>query len=114
VVHLVEKAEEGFLGVAQGGGLEVLEDAFDERWIAEEFRRDRGVGVGSKGAVIAFGSVGGDEFAKARGERGFFAENFLREAGEVIGGGGLEGEEVPDLRVLLALALHGFNGGEVG
>lgn len=54
VIHFVEEAKEDFLGGRQGGGFEVREDGFDESGILEEFRRDRGVGVCSKGAVVAF------------------------------------------------------------
>jgi hypothetical protein len=114
VIDLVDEAEHGFLAVVEGRGIEVSEDGFDEGVIVVEFRRDRGVRLRSKRAVVALGGIGGDELAEGRSERGRFAEDLLGEAGEMLGGGGLEGEQVPDLRVLLAGLLHGIDGFGVG
>lgn len=91
-VDLVDEAEEGFFGVGEGRVFEVGEDLADEVFTAEEFRRDRGVGADSKGAMVAGGSEAGEEFAEAGGEGGFAVEDLLGEAGEMLGGVGLVGE----------------------
>jgi hypothetical protein len=69
-------------------------------------RRDRGVGVQSKGALVARGDEGGDEFAEAGGEGRGAMQDFVSEAGEVLSGVGLEREKMPDLRVLGAASGH--------
>jgi hypothetical protein len=114
VIDLVDEAEHGFLAVTEGRGIEVSEDGFDEGVVIVKFRRDRGVRLRSKRAMVALGGVGGDQFAEGRGQRSRFAEDLLGEAGEMLGGGGLEGEQMPDLRVLLAGLLHGVDGFGVG
>lgn len=109
VIHFVDEAQESLLGVCKRRGLHVVHHFFDEAFVGKQFRRDRGVRLRSKRAVIAARSVGGDEFAEAGGKRGGLTHDLLREAGEVFSGGGFEGEKVPDLGVIAAEPLHGFN-----
>ncbi len=65
-VYLVDKPEESLLGFAELGGVHVFEYAVDEIPAPQQFRRDRGVRLRSKWALVQVGCVGGDQFADAR------------------------------------------------
>ena len=66
--------------------------------IAEQLRRDRGVGADSKEAIVATGGEGGDELPQPSGEWRWAAHDALRELRQSIGSVWLEREEVHDLR----------------
>lgn len=51
-IDLGDEAQQGFFGFGQKGRLHVGEDAIDEFPAAQEFRRDRGVRLRSKGTGI--------------------------------------------------------------
>src|SRR5687767_13106299 len=75
----------------------------DEGGIPQQLRRNCGVGLQSKRAVIALRRVRGNELAQAWAEGCRSAQNLLGETSEVVGRPREESEQVPDLRVLLTL-----------
>lgn len=114
VIDLVEKAEERFVPIVERRSLEVGQHALDQRFVAEKFRRNCGVGVDSKRAVIALGGVCRNQLAQTGTERRRTAQDFLREPGQMSGCRREIGEQMPDLRVLETLAPHRLNEIEVG
>jgi hypothetical protein len=85
---------------------EVGQDAFNERGVPKQFRRNCGVGLQSKGTLVSLGSVSGDELTQSWTERRRPTQDLLCEAREVIRRLRQVGKEVPDLRVFDALRLH--------
>jgi hypothetical protein len=65
VIHSVEEAPEHFLVVGNRRRFEIIEDRADEVFVAQQLRRDRGVRLRSKGAVVPLGGSGGDQLAEA-------------------------------------------------
>ena len=86
-----------------------MEDSVDQFLAAQEFRRNCGVGLQSKRAMILIGRVSRDELAKAGAERSFAVHYLLGEAREVGRDIGAEGEHVPDLRIFRPAFLHYAN-----
>jgi len=113
VIHLVDEAEERLVSIVERRCLDVAEDAGDEVGIAEQFRRNCGVGLDSKRTEIALRRIRGDQLAQSGTERRRAAKDLLREAREMLGGRGEIREEVPDLRILGILPLHLFDQGAV-
>ena len=64
-VHFVHEAEESFLRLGEERSFEVREDAGHQFGAAEQFRRDRGVRLGSKRARVQVRGVGGNQLADA-------------------------------------------------
>jgi hypothetical protein len=85
---------------------DVGQDAFNERGVSKQFRRNCGVGLQSKRTLVPLGGVRGDELTQPWTERRRPAQDLLREPRKVIGGLRQVGKEVPNLRVFDALCLH--------
>ena len=69
VIHLVDESEERLVLFVEARGLQIGEDRVDQRRIAQEFRRNCGVGLQSKFAVIALRRKRGDQLAYPGTER---------------------------------------------
>ena len=106
VIDLIDESKERLVLFVEKRRFVVGQDGIDEGGIPQKFRRNCGVGLQSKGTVIALRGVGGNQLAQAGAERRGAAENFLREAREMIGRAGEKREQVPDLRIFRALAPH--------
>jgi len=106
VIHFIDEAEQRFVLFVQLRMSQVPQYAPDQFLIAQQLRRDRGVRLQSKRAVVSIRREGGNQLADARTERSRAAQNFLREARQVLGGLGQIGEHVPDLRILRPALLH--------
>ena len=106
VIHLVDESKQRLVLFVEDRRFVVGQDGIDEGRIVQKFRRNCGVSLQSKGAMIAPRRVGGNQFAQAGAERRGAAEDLLREACEMIGCAWQKREQMPDLRVLRALASH--------
>jgi len=106
VVDRVDEAKERFVLVVERRRFEIGQDAFNERGISKQFRRNCGVGLQSKGTLVPLGGVGRDQLTQPWAERRRPAQDLLREPREVFGRLRQVGKEVPDLRVFEALRLH--------
>ena len=82
-----------------------MEDARDQLFTPEQFRRNCGVGLQSKRTIVAVRSIGGDEFPETRAKRRWAPHDLLGKASQVICGLRREREQVPDLRVFRAVRL---------
>ncbi len=60
VVDLPDEAQQGFLFLGESGGFQVAEYALDQLFTAQQFSRNCGVGLQSKGAIVLVRSIGGD------------------------------------------------------
>ena len=58
LIDLSNKSEEGLFPIGESGRLRIPDHAFHQFQIIQQFRRDRGVRLQSKGALIEAGSVG--------------------------------------------------------
>ena len=108
-IHLIDEAQQRLLGFGQRRRFEIFDDGQDQGFVPEQFRRNCGVGLQSKRAIVARGSVGSDEFPQAGADRAGFAHDGLREALEVLRGLRLKREHMPDLRVLAAGVARGLD-----
>lgn len=52
MIHPVDEAEQRFLGGRQRRVVQILEDGRYQPFVAEQFRRDRGVGLRSERAMV--------------------------------------------------------------
>jgi len=68
-IDLTDKAQQGFLRFRKRGAIEISEDGIHEFLAAEQFRRDRGVRLGSKRALIEMRRICGNQFAQSGRER---------------------------------------------
>jgi hypothetical protein len=109
VIHLVDESKQRFVPIVERRGLDTFEDTADERFVAKQFRRDRGVGLDSKRTIVPLRGIRGDELPYAWRERRRAAKNLLGEPREMLRGLRAVGEQVPDLRILAALPLHHLN-----
>ena len=105
-VNLLYKLEERFLGLRDGRSSIILEDGSYLVGIAEQFRRDRGVGANSNRTLIAAGSEGGNQFSHARRKRRGPAHHLMRKSREVLSRAWLEGKEIKNLGDRNPLRLH--------
>jgi len=105
-VHLLQEGKQRFLAIVDGRGAIVLEDGIDERAIAEQLRRDRGVGSDSKGTRVSPRGERRNQLALARRQRRRSPHDALRELCEVLRAIGLEREEMRDLRNRLSGTAH--------
>ena len=65
VVHLSHKAKQDFLRFGEQRGFYVREHTRDQFRAAKQFRRDRGVRLRSKRAIVQLGRVGGNQLPNA-------------------------------------------------
>jgi len=70
------------------GRLDIRQHRLNEAGVAEQFRRNCGVRFQSKRTIVAFRRIRGNQLSQPRAERGWSAEDRLREASEVLGGSG--------------------------
>ena len=98
-VDFVHKSEESLLGLRERRGFQVFDYRLDQRLVSQQFRRNCGVGLQSKGAIVARRCEGGNEFAQAGTDRSRFAHDRLREALKMLRRMRLKREQMPDLRV---------------
>jgi len=105
VVHFVDEPEQRLVLIVEARRFEIREDRIDQGGIAKKFRRNCGVGLQSKRAVVALRGVRRDELAQSRAERRRAAQDGLRESGEMIRRRQIR-KQVPDLRVFGPLLLH--------
>ena len=68
-IHLVDESKQHLVPFVETRRLQVGQDGVDKRGIAEELRRNCGVGLQSKRAVIALRRKRGDELAEPWTER---------------------------------------------
>jgi hypothetical protein len=113
LIHLPYEAKERLLRMGEQGCFDIGQDACDQFVIAQEFRRDRGVGFCSKGALVQVRRVGGNEFADAGTQGGGFAEHLLSEALQMDRSVHLVREHMEDLRVLGTGTAHHVDGASV-
>jgi hypothetical protein len=106
VVHRIHESKERFVLVVERRRFEIGQDAFNERGVPKQFRRNCGVGLQSKRTLVSLGGVSRDELTQPWTERRRPAQDLLREPREVFRRLRQVGKEVPDLRVLDALRLH--------
>lgn len=113
VVHAIHKTEKRAFLLLEGTGLDAGENRPDECFaiveralLGEQQRRDRGVRLRSKRTVVLCGGIGGDQLAEAGCEWAGFPHDLLGELGQVMGRSREEGEEAPDLGILLAAGVH--------
>ena len=106
VVHRIHESKQRLVLVVERRRFEVGQDAFNERGVSKQFRRNCGVGLQSKRTLVSLGGVRCDELTQPWTERRRPAQDLLREPREVIGRLRQVGKEVPDLRVFDALCLH--------
>jgi hypothetical protein len=106
VVHRIDEAKERLVLVVERRRFEIGQDAFNERGVPEQFRRNCGVGLQSKGTLVALGRVRRNQLTQPWTERRRPAQDLLREPREVFGRLRQVGKEVPDLGVLGALRAH--------
>ena len=102
-VDFVYKSEESLFGLRERRGFQVFDDSLDQCLVSQQFRRNCGVGLQSKGAIIARRCEGGDEFAQAGSEGSRFAHDRLREALKMLRRMRLKREHMPDLRVFRSI-----------
>jgi len=107
VVHFGDEAEEGFVLCVEFGVFQIAQDPPDQFFIAQQFGRDRGVGLQSKWAVVVIGSESRDQLADTRTEGSRAAQDLLGKARQVNRGRGQIGEQMPDLGIFRAALLHG-------
>jgi hypothetical protein len=109
VVYFVDEPEQSLVSIVERGRFDIGQDTRDERFVAQQFRRNCGVRLDSKGAVIALRGKRRDQFPHARTERRRPAQHFLRKARKVRRRRRQVCEEVPDLRVFGSLLAHGLD-----
>jgi len=63
-IHFSHKPHERFFGLGEQRCFEIGEDAVDQLFTAEQFRRDRGVRFRSKRAVVQVRGVSGDQLTE--------------------------------------------------
>jgi ABC-type phosphonate transport system ATPase subunit len=83
-IHLVDEPEQRLVTVVQVRLLEVPQHAFDQLLVAQKFRRNCGVRLDSKRAVVAVGRIGRDELSDAWAEGRGPTKDFLRELRQVL------------------------------
>ena len=69
VIHLVDESKERLVLFVEARRLQIGQNRVDQRRIAQKFRRNCGVGLHSKRAVIALRRIRGDELAYPGTER---------------------------------------------
>ena len=69
MVHHVDEPEERLVAIVEPAGFDIGQDRLDERRVTKQFRRNCGVRLDSKRAVVAARRVGGDQLAQAGAER---------------------------------------------
>ena len=106
VIHLVNESKQRLVTVVERRRFDVLQNAVDERRITQQFRRNCGVGLQSKRAMIALRGVGGDQFADSWTDRSRATKDLLGKPRQMFGRSRQKREEVPDLWILRALCSH--------
>jgi hypothetical protein len=106
VVHRIHEAKERLVLVVERRRFEIGQDAFNERGVLKQFRRNCGVGFQSKRTLVSLGRVSRNQFTQPRTERRRPPQDLLREPREVFCCLRQVGEEMPDLRVLGAVRPH--------
>jgi hypothetical protein len=109
VIHFVNEAQQRLFFFAQSGSFHIPDNALNQVSIAQQFRRDRGVRLHSKRALILPRRVGRDQLPECRRQRSHFPQDLLRELRQMLGRPRLECEQVPDFRVLPAARSHPAN-----
>jgi hypothetical protein len=69
MIDPVDEPEERLVAVIERRGLEIGHHPVHERFVTEQLRRNCGVGLDSKRAVVALRRVSRDELAHPRAER---------------------------------------------
>src|ERR1017187_6650957 len=105
-IDLVDEAEQGLVLFVQSGGLQSLQDAPNQFLAAQKFRRNCGVRLQSKRAIVSIGGIRRNQLANPGAERPRASQDLLSESGQVFGSFWKIGEHVPDLRILAAVRLH--------
>ena len=98
-IHLVDESKQRLVRFVETRRLQVGQDRVDQRGIAEQLRRNCGVGLQSKRAVIALRRKRSDELAEPWTERCRSAQDLLREPRQVLRRARQIREQMPDLRV---------------
>jgi len=109
LIDLADKPQECFLSVRQRSSFNILQDALDQIFTTQKFRRDRGVGFRSKRAVIEMGSVGGNQLTKSGCKRCRFTHDLLRKAFQMRCRFAFESKHMQDLRIFGPGAAHRFD-----
>ena len=113
VVHLSDKVKQNFLRLGEQRCFDIGEHARHQLGVAEQFRRDRGVGLRSKGASVQVRRIRSNQFTDSRRKGRRFAHHFLRESLQVDGRVHLVREHMQDLRIFRSNAAHHFYGAGV-
>jgi hypothetical protein len=69
VVHPIHESKQRLVLVVERRRFEVGQDAFNERGVPKQFRRNCGVGLQSKGTLVSLGGVSCDQLTQPWTER---------------------------------------------
>lgn len=83
-----------------------MQNGVDKIDVIQQMSRDRGMAAGSEQAVVPARSYRRNQLAKSRTEGRGSAHHFMRKALQMHRGGGLKGEQMPDLWIFAAGALR--------
>jgi hypothetical protein len=114
VVHLPDETEQRLVFFVQPGGFQIAEYAPNQFFASQQFRRNCGVRLQSKRAIVAVRRVCGDQFANTGTDRRGTPKNFLSESRQVVGGFRKKREQVPDLWILFTALAHRPDGRRPG
>ena len=110
MIDFADEAKESFLALGEPRRLYVVQNALHQIFITQQFRRDRGVRLRSKRAVIQAGRIAGDQFADTGRQGRRFTKHFLGEPFQMRSGRHLERKHVQDLRVFWPGPTHHVDG----